>query len=216
MSFRHVSPVLIEDRVLESTPRQLYYCCSIFFCSKMEGIGSRTGRPSSRYGSAPVFTGPVRRWQKQWIHVSSSSPVSYNHSNNFNSNRNKNDVSAVRIRRWTPVPVDQSGGESESVAEERPRRKLRYAPIVVLEGKKKEAEKADLDVKEESKTNQSIAQGTSENEDDEKLSSDKTSEKSGTEDLNKHPMDLDIGLDHDSNKGKVADWVKAAQRGFAR
>ncbi|KAJ9551421.1 hypothetical protein OSB04_015466 [Centaurea solstitialis] len=197
----------------------------------MEGIGSRTGRPSSRYGSAPVFTGPVRRWQKQWIHVSSSSSssssVSYSHGNNFNSsggnnNSSSNNVSAVRIRRWTPVPAAESGGESESAAEERPRRrKLRYAPIVVLEGKRKEVEKADPDVKEASKTNQPIAQGTSENDDDEKMSSDKVlpaksqaSEKSATEDLNKHPMDLDIGLDNDSNK--VADWVKTAQKGFAR
>ncbi|KAL8256038.1 hypothetical protein R6Q59_031105 [Mikania micrantha] len=30
----------------------------------MEGIGSRTGRPSSRYVSAPVSIRQVRRWQK--------------------------------------------------------------------------------------------------------------------------------------------------------
>ncbi|KAK1418020.1 hypothetical protein QVD17_27156 [Tagetes erecta] len=99
----------------------------------MEGIGSRTGRPSSRYGSAPVFTGPVRRWQKQWVHVSSSSSVvSYNHSNRSNSNStsnsNSNNISDVRIRRWTPVPAAHSAGDSEPVVEERPRRKLRYAP----------------------------------------------------------------------------------------
>ncbi|KAL8248248.1 hypothetical protein R6Q59_005116 [Mikania micrantha] len=37
------------------------------------------------------------------------------------------------------------------------RRKLRYAPIVVCEGEKKEAEKGDVDVKEASKPNQSPA-----------------------------------------------------------
>ncbi|KVI02292.1 hypothetical protein Ccrd_019415 [Cynara cardunculus var. scolymus] len=105
----------------------------------------------------------------------------------------------------------------------RPSSRYGSAPIVVLEGKKKETEKTDPDVKEVSKTNQYIAQGTSENDDNEKMSSDnvlsakaQASEKSATEDLNKHPMDLDVGLDHDTNKVKVADWVKAAQRGFAR
>nr|GMC47428.1 uncharacterized protein LOC109190452 [Ipomoea batatas] len=38
----------------------------------MEGVGSRFGRASSRYGSAPtpaVFSGPVRKWKKQWVIV---------------------------------------------------------------------------------------------------------------------------------------------------
>nr|GEW13217.1 GrpE protein homolog 2, mitochondrial-like isoform X2 [Tanacetum cinerariifolium] len=137
------------------------------------GIGSRTGRPSSRYGSTPVFTGPVRRWQKQ---------------------------------RWTPVQEDNDDGEE---IEERPRRrKIRYAPIVVLEGKKKEAEKGDDGVKEVSKTNKSTAQGTSENEDDEKNSLDKVlAAKTKASEKNE---DRDLGGAH-----KVADWVKAAQRGFA-
>lgn len=44
--------------------------------------------------------------------------------------------------------------------------------IVVLEGKKKEAEKGDIDIKEASKTNQTPAQENSENDDNEKKSSD--------------------------------------------
>ncbi|KAI3708605.1 hypothetical protein L2E82_37891 [Cichorium intybus] len=193
----------------------------------MEGIGSRTGRPSSRYGSAPVFTGPVRRWQKQWVHVSSSSSsISYNHSNNNSNSNNNNNVSTVRIRRWTPVPSAQSGGDPESEAEEKPKRKLRYAPIVVVE-KKKEIEKTDVvDVKEANKTHQSVTQGTSETEtDNEKNFEDvfatksQVTEKSEatTKDLNNEPMDLE-DEDEDRDLGganKVADWVKAAQRGFA-
>ncbi|GJX51983.1 hypothetical protein Tco_0280352 [Tanacetum coccineum] len=189
------------------------------------GIGSRTGRPSSRYGSAPVFTGPVRRWQKQWVHMSQSSSSSVTNYNNINNN-NKDNVSAVRVRRWTPVQEDKEDGED---MEDRPRRrKIRYAPIVVLEGKKKEAEKGDDGVKEVSKTNKSISQGTLENEDDEKKSLDKVlaaktkaSEKNvATEDLNSQPLDLDMdmGDEEDRDLGgahKVADWVKAAQRGFA-
>ncbi|GJT97472.1 hypothetical protein Tco_1092990 [Tanacetum coccineum] len=64
------------------------------------GIGSRTGRPSSRYDSAPVFTRPVRRWQKQWVHMSQSSSSTSLASYNNNS---KDNVSAIRVRRWTPV-----------------------------------------------------------------------------------------------------------------
>ncbi|XP_076904411.1 uncharacterized protein LOC143596123 [Bidens hawaiensis] len=177
----------------------------------MEGIGSRTGRPSSRYGSAPVFTGPVRRWQKQWVNVSSSSSssVTYNHSNTSNSNgTTTNNVSAIRVRRWTPVPT-KSGGVSESVAEEPQRRKLRYAPIVVLHGKKKEAEKGDVHVKEESKPNRSPTQEASENDDNEKKNFDnalaaksQASQKNdkATKDLNNQPMDLDAdGDDHDDD-----------------
>ncbi|KAK9074233.1 hypothetical protein SSX86_006830 [Deinandra increscens subsp. villosa] len=201
----------------------------------MEGIGSRTGRPSSRYGAAPVFTGPVRRWQKQWVHVSSS--VSYNHtsnrSNSTANNNNTNNISAVRIRRWTPVPSVHSGDESESAAEERPKRKMRYAPIVVLEGKKREAEKSVLDDKETSKTSQSAAQGTSENDDDDdekknsynvpaaKAQASQKGTPPATKDLNNQPMDLDIGDDDDNEDhdlggtDKATDWVKAAQKDFA-
>ncbi|KAK9077584.1 hypothetical protein SSX86_005921 [Deinandra increscens subsp. villosa] len=200
----------------------------------MEGVGSRTGRPSSRYGSAPVFTGPVRRWQKQWVHVSSSSSsLTYNDSKSSTSkgSSNNNNLSAIRIRRWTPVPSAQSGGDSEAVAKERPKRKLRYAPIVVLEGKKKEAENSDVDVKEASKPDQSPAQETSENDDNKKKSVDNVLAENSQEspkneevskDLNNQPMDLDTGDgDNDDEDrdlggaGKVADWVKAAQRGFA-
>ncbi|KAM0070747.1 hypothetical protein Hdeb2414_s0001g00016781 [Helianthus debilis subsp. tardiflorus] len=182
----------------------------------MDGIGSRTGRQSSRYGSAPVFTGPVRRWQKQWVNVSSSSVTYNNHSSNrSNSTNNNSNISSVRIRRWTPAPAD---------GEERPRRKLRYAPIVVLESKKKEAEKFDVDVKEAS---QSAAQGASENDDNEKKISQKglaakpqasQNSAAATKDLNNRPIDLDIGdddgdddEDHDLggvDKDKAADWVK--------
>ncbi|KAI7743960.1 hypothetical protein M8C21_031538 [Ambrosia artemisiifolia] len=200
----------------------------------MEGIGSRTGRPSSRYGSAPVFTGPVRRWQKQWVNVSSSSSsITYNHTNTSNSkgtnNNNNSDVSSIRIRRWTPVSSANSGGDSES--EERPKRKIRYAPIVVLDGKKKEAERGDVDVKEVSKPNKSPAQETLENDDNDKQNFDdalaakpQASQKNeeATKDLNSQPMDSDAGGDDDDDEdhdlggdNKVADWVKAAQRGFA-
>ncbi|KAH9617406.1 hypothetical protein KSS87_006580 [Heliosperma pusillum] len=35
----------------------------------MEGVGARLGRSSSRYGTTTVFTGPVRKWHKNWVAV---------------------------------------------------------------------------------------------------------------------------------------------------
>ncbi|CAN6900708.1 unnamed protein product [Brassica oleracea var. botrytis] len=46
----------------------------------MEGVGGRLGRSSTRYGGpATVFTGPVRKWKKKWVHVSPSTKK-LNHS----------------------------------------------------------------------------------------------------------------------------------------
>ncbi|KAI3769157.1 hypothetical protein L6452_00257 [Arctium lappa] len=174
----------------------------------MEGVGSRLSRASSRYGSTPVFTGPVRRWQKQWIHVSSSSPISYNRTTNFNSLGNKNNLSDIRLRRWTPVPTSHSGGDSAATTEERPRRKLRYTPIVVLEEKKNKAEKINLEVKA-SKTNQPNDQETCFH--NEAQGSDKC--EATIRDLNLKDYDEDHGSDRSS---KEVEWVKAARTGFAR
>lgn len=93
----------------------------------MEGVSSRLGRASSRYGgSAPVFTGPVRKWKKQWVHV--SSPVSHSRSHH-----NNNNSTSLLLCRWTPV----SNSIDKSVKPE-PRRKFRYTPIVGLDDLKKE------------------------------------------------------------------------------
>uniref|UniRef100_A0A2P2LEC7 Uncharacterized protein MANES_05G109900 n=1 Tax=Rhizophora mucronata TaxID=61149 RepID=A0A2P2LEC7_RHIMU len=48
----------------------------------MEGVGSRLGRASSRYGppaAAAVFSGPVRKWKKKWVHVSSNHHHHHHH-----------------------------------------------------------------------------------------------------------------------------------------
>lgn len=90
----------------------------------MEGVGSRLGRASSRYGQAPVFSGPVRKWKKQWVQVSSppsSSSSSYSRSNN-NKNSNNNSPSLL-LCRWTPIP------SGDVKPEETPRRKFRYTPV---------------------------------------------------------------------------------------
>lgn len=104
----------------------------------MEGVGSRLGRASSRYGSSSaVFSGPVRKWKRRWVHVSSqSNPTS-------RSNNNHNNSSPLVLCRWTPISPAQSDDNSVNT-EEPPRRKFRYVPIVVLEDQKQEAyEKVD-------------------------------------------------------------------------
>lgn len=90
----------------------------------MEGVGSRLGRASSRYGpSAAVFSGPVRKWKKRWVHVPQSYHSSHPQSNGGSSSR-------LLLCRWTPISsstVTDSG--SPGSAEEPPRRKFRYTPV---------------------------------------------------------------------------------------
>lgn len=91
----------------------------------METVGStRLGRASSRYGAPAVFSGPVRKWEKKWVHVS---PSSFNKTNNSNSqNNNTNASSRLLLRRWTPVTAPSS---ADDVSHEPPRRKFRYTPV---------------------------------------------------------------------------------------
>ncbi|KAH0706617.1 hypothetical protein KY289_011693 [Solanum tuberosum] len=116
----------------------------------MEGVGSRLGRASSRYGAtAPVFSGPVRKWKKQWV---TTQP-----NNNFCGTGNTNNVTGPKLMlcRWTPLASVRS--EDSTMPEKTPKRKFRYAPIVDLEEKKKEApdNKAKL-----RKLNQTITSST--------------------------------------------------------
>ncbi|KAK4275399.1 hypothetical protein QN277_018489 [Acacia crassicarpa] len=105
----------------------------------MEAVGSRLGRASSRYGTPAVFTGPVRKWKKKWVHVS---PSSVSSSNSHNSNSTNGTASRLVLCRWTPItsssgsPADNS---SPDASDEPPRRKFRYTPIAVLEEQKKMA-----------------------------------------------------------------------------
>ncbi|KAJ4975284.1 hypothetical protein NE237_000390 [Protea cynaroides] len=117
----------------------------------MEGVGARLGRSSTRYGPATVFTGPVRKWKKKWIHVSPSNTAN-NHSSQSNG-ANGNNGSHLLLYKWTPLSQsnnnngDKTTAKDENAAaaaataasEEPPRRKFRYVPIAVLEEQKKEA-----------------------------------------------------------------------------
>lgn len=124
----------------------------------MEGVGARLGRSSTRYGPAAVFTGPVRKWKKKWVHVSpsnnggsSSNNSNSNHSQNHlssNGTSNGNNGSHLVLFKWTPISQSQNnnngnntnnnsndGNNSSSkddaaaAPEEPPRRKFKYIPV---------------------------------------------------------------------------------------
>jgi hypothetical protein len=119
----------------------------------MEGVGARLGRSSTRYGPATVFTGPVRKWKKKWVHVSPSSKKDNNNSSsgsaaaaasvvNGGSNSDGSNGSHLLLYKWAPLSQNGNGnedGKSESnspsedtvatVAEDPPRRRFKYVPV---------------------------------------------------------------------------------------
>ncbi|CAI8596653.1 unnamed protein product [Vicia faba] len=155
----------------------------------METVGStRLGRASSRYGAPAVFSGPVRKWEKKWVHVS---PSSFNNSNSKNSNGS----SRLLLRRWTPVTNRSSADDARDVSDEPPRRKFRYTPIALLEEQKKGAvEKVEKEPTTES--GQLTARQTNVNREvHRKLNMNEISEDSKDSNMNK----LDLGLDFQGN-----------------
>ncbi|KAL3614959.1 hypothetical protein CASFOL_040620 [Castilleja foliolosa] len=109
----------------------------------MEGVGARLGRSSARYGPTPIFTGPVRKWKKKWVHVP---PPNSNHHNQTAAN-GTNGSTHLQLFKWTPIAKDSgnndsngaNNGDAESdkddvfVRDEPPRKRFKYIPIVVLE-----------------------------------------------------------------------------------
>lgn len=117
----------------------------------MEGIGSRLGRVSSRYGagpapSAPVFNGPVRKWKRQWV-LCQSDNVAGGKGNHQQHHHHQNPPPLL-LCRWTPIPSNNFDESSTSP----PKRKFRYTPVIALEEKKKEALKKAGDEVEASVT----------------------------------------------------------------
>ncbi|KAF8092499.1 hypothetical protein N665_0413s0039 [Sinapis alba] len=127
----------------------------------MEGVGGRLGRSSTRYGGGPatVFTGPVRKWKKKWVHVSPSSSKKHTTSSSSAS-----DGSHLLFFKWAPLSQGGNGnnedGKSETnsptseepmsaAEEEPPRRRFKYVPIALLEEQKQEATEIEEDDKVE-------------------------------------------------------------------
>lgn len=105
----------------------------------MEGVGARLGRSSTRYGPATVFTGPVRKWKKKWIHVSPSSASSNSNANNHHNHASH--ASHLLLYKWTPLTHSQNTATTNNAnakdsppepPEEPPRRKFKYVPVFKL------------------------------------------------------------------------------------
>ncbi|KAJ4849375.1 hypothetical protein Tsubulata_043057 [Turnera subulata] len=192
----------------------------------MEGVvGSRMSRASSRYGpsstaaAAAAFNGPVRKWKRKWVHVSPPPPPAKNsqarsngyngnllHLNNNNSSNNNN-RHRLLLCRWTPLSplpsASAAGGDDGDAtpAEEPPKRKFRYTPVVVLEEQRKAEKKAEREAKT-SGNSETLALQTS-NHDDE-FNNGGNSLKSETQDSNTSHLDLGLCLKgHDDSQDNV-------------
>ncbi|GMI77493.1 hypothetical protein like AT4G22320 [Hibiscus trionum] len=183
----------------------------------MEGVGARYGRSSTRYGPATVFTGPVRKWKKKWVHVSPSNTGNNNHSssnNDHNNNNNRhitngtfngNNGSHLLLFKWTPLSQSQNNDSNKdddvAAPEEPPRRKFKYIPIAVLEEQKNEAAENIDDEAKPSEADPGAAEPTSRNDNfDEKpdindtpMDESQEDTKIGRQDLNESTLDLSLG-----------------------
>ncbi|XP_009334164.1 uncharacterized protein LOC103926998 [Pyrus x bretschneideri] len=164
----------------------------------MEALGSRLGRASSRYGqTATVFNGPVRRWKKRWVHVSSSSP-SLTYQNPHSQSNNSS--SRLLLCRWTPISSATSPDEPAAASDEPPRRKFRYTPVSVLEEQKKPIQKKVGDEEKTSETDESVSPSDKVygkpniNQIMKEQAEELDEDQSGVLDSNRSHLDLDLGL----------------------
>ncbi|KAL6196255.1 hypothetical protein ACLB2K_031870 [Fragaria x ananassa] len=179
----------------------------------MEGAGWRLSRASSRYGpTTTVFSGPVRRWKKKWVHV----PPSPSSFSSRNARNNDNNSSRLMLCRWTPISA--AANSSIGSGEERPRRRFRYTPVAVLDEQKKTVEKKIEDMED--------VENTSEGEQSTVLS-DKLFGKSNADQVKKQEteefgktssqassinnLNLDLGLQGHSASLELMNKMKGAQ-----
>jgi len=107
----------------------------------MEGVGARLGRTSARYGPATTFTGPVRKWRKEWVPVAAAAAAASANGGAASStgtgsgggSRGNN----LLLFKWTPVNGTNGGGggdgEQQAAAEETATRRRRYVPVRTLD-----------------------------------------------------------------------------------
>lgn len=134
----------------------------------MEGVGARFGRSSTRYGAttSTVFTGPVRKWRKKWIHVApnannNTSTPSSNHSHKHKHQRDGTNGSSSHLLFYKWAPVKNGDGDVDSkddVVEEPPKRKFRYVPVAILE--EEQQNEAEEEAEDEVKPNHSKLDAT--------------------------------------------------------
>ncbi|XP_059307162.1 uncharacterized protein LOC132058816 isoform X3 [Lycium ferocissimum] len=177
----------------------------------MEGVGARFGRQSTRYGPTTVFTGPVRRWKKKWIHVSSVKKTTVTNGG-VNGNNNG---SHLMFLKWTPITNNNTStekdiGEDGVVSIDEPRkRKFKYIPIALLEDLKNESDQ-DEDEAEPVEADANTGEPTSQADDcDEKPdinnvpmeeNQDPEDKPPERQDLNESTLDLSLGFTaHEEN-----------------
>ncbi|WOH12111.1 hypothetical protein DCAR_0831610 [Daucus carota subsp. sativus] len=196
----------------------------------MEGVGARLGRSSTRYGGpATVFTGPVRKWKKKWVHIAPSNAASSNprHSHSF-TNANANGVTHLKLFKWTPLLNANAPDPDQTDDDEPPRRKFKYVPIALLEEQKDEAseqveDEAAEQVEDEAKPSETNIVATDLNSKaddvDEKpdinnvpMEENETPENPlGRQDLNESTVDLGINLnsrDGENDSDSMNDQIK--------
>ncbi|KAI3829410.1 hypothetical protein L1987_03534 [Smallanthus sonchifolius] len=182
----------------------------------MEGVGARLGRSSTRYGPATVFTGPVRKWKKQWVQVSPPNAAvsnnnhhhqaSINSNGNSSSNGSNDNASHLMLYKWTPISQSQSAagdnnssGDAKDEAaageedEEPPLRKIKYIPIALLEEQKKESPEELIDESVETGPNSKVdGVDGKPNINDVPIEENEVSEEKniGRQDLNESKLDL--------------------------
>ncbi|KAL1567763.1 B-cell CLL/lymphoma 7 protein family member A-like isoform X1 [Salvia divinorum] len=193
----------------------------------MEGVGARFGRSSTRYGGpAAVFTGPVRKWEKKWVHVPPPNSNNHHHTASNGTANGSNGSSHVQFYKWTPIaPIqlkDSSNNDSndgdngnaepknsskddDAVVEEPPKKRFKYIPIVVLEEQKVESSEQMEDENKPDEGNSDAIETTSRGDEkpdmnDTPMDDNQASESSREErqDLNESTLDLSLGLNaHD-------------------
>ncbi|KAG6386890.1 hypothetical protein SASPL_152067 [Salvia splendens] len=192
----------------------------------MEGVGARLGRSSTRYGGpAAVFTGPVRKWEKKWVHAPPNSNSHHHTASNGTAN-GSNGSSHVQFYKWTPIPSsqlkdgsnnDSNGGDNgnaepknsskgdDAAVEEPPKKRFKYIPIVVLEEQKVESSEQMEDENKPDEGNSDAIETMSRGDEkpdmnDTPMDENQASESSREErqDLNESTLDLSLGLNaHD-------------------
>lgn len=190
----------------------------------MEGVGARLGRSSTRYGPATVFTGPVRKWKKKWVHVAPSSASSNSHTNHNHNHTHSSNASHLLLYKWTPITQSHNtttnnnsnsataNGNAKDVPpeqpEEPPRRKFKYVPVALLEEQRNEAAENEgaekVDESKPSDADSGAAEPARKNEtlDEKPDINDVPMEESQSQyknqvvrqDLNESTLDLSLGL----------------------
>lgn len=107
----------------------------------MEGVGARLGRSSARYGPAMTFTGPVRKWRKEWVPISAATATATSAaaSSTGTGSRGNNLI----LFKWTPLNGANEGDEEQTAPAKTATRRRRYVPVSVVQDQRQESAKSD-------------------------------------------------------------------------